>query len=239
MAKSAYKRVMLKLSGEMLLGREEKGIDFGVVEQIAKIIKEVVADGTQIAIVVGGGNIWRYRDATHSNLPRTGSDQMGMLATIMNGMALREKFKLAEVDTVLYSAIEMSELCEPYSIRSAQESLAAGKVVILSGGTGNPFFTTDTAAALRALELGCDVLLKATNVEGVYDDDPRTKKSAKMYTKVSYSEALEKNLKVMDATAISLCRDSNLPVRVFSILDLQNIKKVVEGDEMGTVMVGE
>lgn len=236
MAKSAYKRVMLKLSGEMLLGDEEKGIDFEVVENVAKIVKKVVASGKQLAIVVGGGNIWRYRDATHSNLPRTSSDQMGMLATIMNGMALREKFKQSGLDAVLYSAIEMSELCEPYSIRCAQDSLAAGKVVILSGGTGNPFFTTDTAAALRALELECDVLLKGTNVEGVYDSDPRENVNAKMYIKVNYNEALEKNLKVMDATAISLCRDSNLPVRVFSILDFENIGKVIDGENLGTLM---
>lgn len=236
MANLTYNRVLLKLSGEMLLGEEEKGIDFKTVEEVAKVIKSIATKGVQMAIVVGGGNIWRYRDATHSDLPRTASDQMGMLATVMNGVALREKFKQAGVETVLYSAIEMAEICESYAIRHARQSLADGRVVILSGGTGNPFFTTDTAAALRALELGCDVLLKGTNVEGVYDADPNKNPAAKMYKRVSYTEALEKNLQVMDATAISLCRDSALPVRVFSLADLDNIRAVIEGENMGTLM---
>ena len=233
-----YKRVLLKLSGEVLAGEKGYGIDIEVVKKIANEIKEVHQLGTQIAIVVGGGNIFRGVELTVQEIDRASGDYMGMLATVMNALALQNALEKLGVYTRVLSAIEMKEVAEPYIRRRAIRHLEKNRVVIFAGGTGNPYFTTDTAASLRAMEIKADVILKATKVDGVYNADPMKDSLAKKIPQLTYIQVLEKGLKIMDATAISLCMDNNLPIIVFSMNESGNIKKVVMGENIGTVVTG-
>ena len=239
MEKPVYRRVLLKLSGEALMGKHAFGIDSDVVNQIAREIKEIVSIGVQLGVVVGGGNILRGVDASSRGLDRTMADYSGMLATVMNALALLGALEDVGVIARVLSALEIKAVAEPFIQRRAVRHLEKGRVVIFAGGTGNPFFTTDTAASLRAVEIGADVIIKATKVDGVYDRDPKKFPDAKMYKKISYTDVLTKNLKVMDATAISLCRENLLPIVVFNLLKGGNIKGVICGQDIGTVVGGE
>ena len=226
----------MKLSGEALLGESSYGIDIDVVKLIADEIKEIVDAGVHVAIVVGGGNIFRGIEASTKGIDRTSADYMGMLATVMNSLALQNFLQNVGVSTRVQSAIEMREIAEPFIIGRALRHLEKGRVVIFASGTGNPYFTTDTAASLRALEMRADVMLKATKVDGVYDKDPTKHKDANMFDKINYTDVLTKNLKVMDATAISLCRDNKLPIIVFNLEKKGNIKGVISGKPIGTIV---
>jgi len=232
----AYRRVLLKLSGEALMGAGSYGIDRATIERIAHEIKSVVAAGVQLAVVIGGGNIFRGMTGTATGMDRAQADYMGMLATIMNAIALQDALEHAGVPTRVQSALRVEQVVEPYIRRRAIRHLERGHVVIFAAGTGNPFFTTDTAASLRGAEIGADIMLKATQTDGVYDRDPRKHADAKRYLEVSYDEVLEKRLAVMDATAVALCRDNDLPVRVFSIHQPGSLLKVVLGEREGTLM---
>ena len=212
-----YNRILLKLSGEALMGDLGFGLDLKTVQNIALDIKSVTESGTQVCIVIGGGNIFRGIAGVANGLERSSADHMGMLATIINSLALQSVLEYESIDTRVLSAIPMATVCEPYIRRRAIRHMEKGRVVIFAAGTGNPFFTTDTAAALRAAEMNCDALFKGTQVDGVYDDDPLTNDSAKRYDKISYKDVLTKDLKVMDASSISLARENNIPVVVFSI----------------------
>jgi uridylate kinase len=234
----AYKRVLLKLSGEALMGRHSSGIDPEVVDAVAAELREVVALGVQLGIVIGGGNIFRGLAASAEGMGRTSADYMGMLATVINSLALQSALERAGVPTRVQTAIEMREVAEPFIQRRAIRHLEKGRVVIFAAGTGNPYFTTDTAATLRAVEIKADIILKATNVDGVYDRDPVRYADAIMYDKISYTEVLTKNLKVMDATSISLCRDNGLPLSVFNLQQAGNIKRVICGENVGTIVGG-
>ena len=238
MDKSVYKRILLKLSGEVLLGEGSFGISSDVVRLIAEEIKEIVNLGVQLGVVIGGGNIFRGVEADVMGIDRTSADYMGMLATVINSLALQNALENIGVDTRVQSAIEMKEIAEPYIKRRAVRHLEKGRVVIFAAGTGNPYFTTDTAAALRAVEIQADVIMKATKVDGVYDKDPLTNDDAKMFSKITYLDVLNRNLKVMDSTAITLCRDNNLPIIVFNLGKRGNIKNVVVGRSIGTVVEG-
>lgn len=231
-----YKRILLKVSGEVLQGKEGHGIDFGLLQNFAKEIADIRKGGTEVAIVVGGGNIWRYRDSKGSGIDRVTADKMGMVATVLNSMALQGAIENLGVPARACSAFSMNNILEPYRVRRAIKHMDKGRVVICAGGTGNPYFTTDTAAALRALELSCDVLLKATNVDGVYDKDPTRHKNAKLYNSLSYTKFLSEHLKVMDATAVSLCREEGTPILLFNITKKGNIKKAASGGELGTLI---
>lgn len=232
-----YKRIMLKLSGESLSkDGKGQGIHQPTLYDLAESIKTVAKEGIQLVIVVGGGNIWRYRDTKGSGIERTASDTMGMLATIMNGVALQAALEEAGMFCRVASAIQVPQVAEPYIRRRVIRHLEKGRIVVCAGGTGNPFFTTDSAAALRALELGCEIVLKATNVDGIFDKDPNKHKDAKLYTELTYQEALEKHLDVMDQAAFSLCQDSNLPIRVFNFTDTKNLLKVAKGEDIGTLV---
>ena len=237
-AKTAYDRILLKLSGEALLGKKEFGIDYGVLHQICAEIAEVHKLGVQIVIVIGAGNIWRGTENGASGIDRVSSDYIGMLGTIMNSLALQAAMeKKFNIYCRVASALNIPSVAEPYIKRRAVRHLEKGRIVICAAGTGNPYFTTDSAAALRSLELDCDVLLKATNVDGVYDDDPEKNPNAKKYDSVTFDEVLEKNLKVMDSTAIAQCRDNNMPIRVFKLMERGNLKRVVQGENVGTQIV--
>ncbi|KKP37463.1 MAG: uridylate kinase, uridylate kinase [Candidatus Peregrinibacteria bacterium GW2011_GWF2_33_10] len=231
-----FKRIMLKLSGEVLLGDKQMGIDFEVLNNLSKQIAEVVKTGVQVAIVLGAGNIWRYRDNTGTGLDRVTSDNLGMLATIMNGVAMQHALEVNGIDTRVCSAISMPQLVQDYVVRQARIHLDRGKVVILVGGIGNPYFTTDSAAALRALELNCNVLLKATKVDGVYDKDPMEFADAQRFEKMTYTDVLSKDLKFMDATSVALCRDGNLPILLFDLNKEGNIMKAATGQKIGTMI---
>jgi len=232
-----YKRVLLKLSGEALMGESQKSnIDPAVVEAIAAEILEVVRLGVSLGIVVGGGNIFRGVEASAKGMDRTSADYMGMLATVINSLALQSAFETAGIATRVQTAIAMREIAEPFIQRRAVRHLEKGRIVIFAAGTGNPYFTTDTAAVLRAMEIKADVIMKATKVDGIYDQDPVKYPNAKMYERISYDEVLAKNLKVMDATAISLCRDNNLPVLVFNLKRTGNIVRGVSGTKIGTLV---
>ena len=234
--KNKYKRVVLKISGEALMGSLGFGIDPEVNESIARQIKEVRAGGVQIAVVIGGGNIFRGLAAASAGMDRSTADYMGMLATMLNGLALQDALEHMGVQTRVLTAIEMRELAELYIRRRAVRHLEKGRVVIFVCGTGNPYFTTDTAAALRATEIDADLILKATKVDGVYSSDPVKNKNARKYDRLTYIEVLNKKLKVMDATAVSLCMDNELPIVVFNIKKKGNIKKAVEGAKIGTLI---
>ena len=236
--KPAYKRIILKISGEALQGKQSYGIDPGTVTSIAKEIKEIHSLGLDIAIVVGGGNIYRGMLGEAHGMDRCTGDYMGMLATVINGLALQGALEKAGVFTRVLTAIDMQKLAEPYIRRRAIRHLEKGRAVIFVGGTGNPYFTTDTTAALRAIEIGADIILKATKVDGVYSADPHKVKSAKKFKQLGYIDVLKKSLKVMDATAISLCMDNDLPILVFNLTRKGNIKKAVLGERIGTVIKG-
>ncbi|PIV39694.1 MAG: UMP kinase [Candidatus Omnitrophica bacterium CG02_land_8_20_14_3_00__42_8] len=234
--KSVYKRVVLKMSGEVLQGKRGYGIDPEVTRSIAEEIKDVKKLGTEIAIVIGGGNIYRGSTASGQGVDRTTADYMGMLATVINGLALQDSLEKAGVFTRVQTAIDMQELAEPYIRRKAIRHLEKNRVVIFVAGTGNPYFSTDTAASLRAVELGADVILKATKVDGVYSADPEKDKTAKKFKTLKYIQVLKKGLKVMDATAVSLCMDNKLPIIVFNLTKKGNIKRVLTGDKIGTIV---
>jgi uridylate kinase len=238
MDRPAYRRVLLKLSGESFMGNLSSGIDPEVVEVVAGEIREVAALGVQLGIVIGGGNIFRGMTASAKGMDRTTADYMGMLATVINSLALQSTLEHVGVPTRVQTAIEMREIAEPFIQRRAVRHLEKGRVVIFAAGTGNPYFTTDTAATLRAVEIKADIILKATKVDGVYDRDPVKYADAVMYKKISYTEVLAKNLKVMDASAISLCRDNGLPLNVFNLQKAGNIKRVICGEPVGTMVGG-
>jgi uridylate kinase len=227
--KSRYRRVLLKLSGEGLMGEREFGLDPGMLEQLSRDIKEVAALGVQICLVVGGGNIFRGVSVAAAGIERATADYMGMLATVMNALALQSVLEKGGLPTRVLSAIPMTSVCEPYIRRRAVRHLEKGRAVIFAAGTGNPFFTTDTAAALRAVEMNCDALLKGTQVDGVYSADPKKRKDAKRFDRLTYDEVLAKDLKVMDAAAIALARENKLPVLVFSIHNPGAFAKVLAG----------
>jgi uridylate kinase len=236
--KAVYKRVLLKLSGEALLGKQSFGIDPDVANYIAQEIKSLSDLKVQLGVVVGGGNIFRGIEAASKGIERTTADYMGMLATVINSLALQSALERYGIPTRVQTAIQMHEVAEPFIRRRAIRHLEKGRVVIFAGGTGNPYFTTDTAASLRAMEIKAQVIMKATKVDGVYDSDPLKNKSAVMYKKIRYIDVLTENLKVMDATAISLCRDNALPIIVFNLQKKGNIRKVICGRKVGTY-VGE
>ena len=232
-----YKRVVLKLSGEALQGTLRFGIDPAVLDDLARQIKEIKELGVQVTVVVGGGNIFRgITTAAASGMERATADYMGMLATAINGLALQDALERQQVPTRVQTAIEIAKVAEPYIRRRCIRHLEKGRVVIFVGGIGNPFFTTDTTAALRALEIGADVVLKATQVDGVYTDDPHTNRGAKKFTTLTFSDVLKKELKVMDATAVSLCMDSNMPIIVFDLHRSGNIKRAICGESVGTLV---
>lgn len=238
MGKAVYQRVLLKLSGEALEGERSFGIDFDTVNVIAQEIKEVVDMGVQLGLVVGGGNIWRGAEAAKRGMERSAADYTGMLATLINCLALQHALEHIGVQTRVQSALGVQEIAEPYIQRRAIRHLEKGRVVIFAGGTGNPFFTTDTAASLRAVEIRAEVIMKATKVDGVYDRDPVGNPDAVMFKKISYNEVLTNNLKVMDATAISMCRENGLPIIVFNLKKTGNIKAVICGNNIGTLVEG-
>jgi len=237
--KPIYKRILLKLSGEALSGEGSFGIDTNVLKLVAEEIEDIQALGVQMGIVIGGGNIFRGVEASARGIDRTSADYMGMLATVMNSLALQNALENQGIPTRVQSAIEMKEIAEPFIKRKAMRHLEKGRVVIFACGTGSPYFTTDTAASLRAMEMQADVILKATRVDGVYDKDPVKEKDAIMFNKISYTEVLTRNLKVMDSTAVSMCRDNNLPLVVFNLEKKGNIRGVVCGKSIGTIIEGE
>ncbi|MBZ4684254.1 MAG: uridylate kinase [Fusobacteriaceae bacterium] len=235
--KPVYKRMLLKLSGEALMGDKDFGISSEAIRVYAKQIKEIYDTGMELAIVIGGGNIFRGLSGKDQGVDRVTGDHMGMLATVINSLALQNAIEQLGIPTRVLTAIEMPKIAEPYIKRRATRHLEKGRVVIFGAGTGNPYFTTDTAAALRAIEINADLVAKATKVDGIYDKDPVKYSDAIKYDKVTYDEVLAKNLKVMDATAISLCRENKLPILVFNLLQEGNMKKVIYGEDIGTIVV--
>jgi len=238
MTKPIFNRVVIKLSGEALQGRLGYGIDCDVTNSIAKQIKEVRALGVDVAIVIGGGNIFRGAVGSAKGIDRVNADYMGMLATVINGLALQDALEKNGVFTRVQTAIQMQQLAEPFIRRRATRHMEKGRVVIFVGGTGNPYFTTDTTAALRAIEIGAEVILKATKVDGVYSSDPVKNKKARRYDSLRYIYVLKKGLKVMDATAVSLCMDNKLPIIVLDLFKKDNIKRVILGEKIGTIVKG-
>lgn len=238
MSRKKYKRVLLKLSGEALLDKKGYGIDTKTLDEISSQIKDIHKDGIEVAIVVGGGNIFRGIAASAEGMERSTADYIGMLATVMNALALQDALEKNGIYTRVQSAISMHDIAEPYIRRRAIRHLEKGRIVIFAAGTGNPYFSTDTAAALRALEIGAEAILKATKVDGVFDSDPKTNPDAKMFDELTYIEVLQKGLKVMDATATSLSMDNNKPIIVFNISGRDNIKKAVSGHKIGTIVQG-
>ena len=236
MSAAAYSRIMLKLSGEALMGNDDYGINDEVVERIVSEIAEVNALGVQVGVVIGGGNIFRGMAGAASGMDRATADYMGMLATLMNALALQDALRRAGVQSRVQSALRIDQVAEPYIRGRALRHLDEGKVVIFAAGTGNPFFTTDTAAALRGREMGVDIVLKATKVDGVYTADPLKDRNARRYPKLTFDEAIVKNLKVMDATALALCRDQNMLLKVFSIFVPGALTRVVMGEDEGTLV---
>ena len=231
-----YKRVILKVTGEVLAGKGQFGIENKTVRSFAEEIKEVHQLGCELALVIGGGNILRGSEASEEGMDRASADYMGMLATVINSLALQDALEKVGVSTRVMSAIEMRQVAEPYIRRRAVRHLEKGRIIILAGGTGNPYFTTDTTASLRAMEVGAGVILKATKVQGVYDEDPMKSSRAKMYEELTHMEVLRKELRVMDSTAISLCMENRLPIIVFNIMEKGNIRRVVSGERIGTLV---
>lgn len=230
----AYKRILLKLSGEVLAGDQKKGIDFDTVQEICKWVNETAKLGVQIGLVVGGGNFWRGRSS--GEMDRTRADHIGMLATAMNALALADALEQYGLEVRVQTAIEMRQVAEPYIRNKAIRHMEKGRVVIFGCGTGNPFFSTDTAAALRAAEIDADIIFKATNVDGVYDKDPNKFEDAVKFDTLSHTEVLSKGLAVMDATAASLCRDNSIPILVFDLSDPENILRAAKGENIGTIV---
>jgi uridylate kinase len=239
MSRQSYKRVLLKLSGESLAGDQGYGIDPVTINAIAAEIKDVVDDGVELALVIGGGNIFRGLAASSKGMDRASADYMGMLATVINSLAMQDALEKIGVSTRVQSAIAMQEVAEPYIRRRAVRHLEKGRVVIFGAGTGNPYFTTDTAASLRAMEINAQVILKGTKVDGVYSADPKKDPNAKRYNELTYIEVLQQGLQVMDATATSLCMDNHLPIIVFDLTTPGNIKKVISGQTIGTIVQGD
>jgi uridylate kinase len=239
MTRPRFNRILLKLSGEALMGEGQFGIDPGTVERLAEEIKAAVASGHTICLVVGGGNIFRGLAGAAKGFDRASADYMGMLATVMNALALQNALEKTGVDTRVQSAIPMATVSEPYIRRRAVRHMEKGRVVIFAAGTGNPYFTTDTAAALRAAEMGCDALFKGTSVDGVYDADPKKVSGAKRYETVAFGKVLSDNLKVMDATAVALCRDNNIPIVVFNVREQGNLARVLGGGGTATIVQNE
>ena len=235
----AYKSVLLKLSGEALGADANHSIQAAAIDALALQVRSVVESGCRLAIVVGGGNILRGTEILGTVSVRATADQMGMLATIVNGLALMDGLERNGLEARLMSAVSADQICEPFIRRRAIRHLDKGRVVILAGGTGNPFFTTDTSAALRASELGCDVMLKATKVDGVYDADPNKVQGAKRFERLTYREVLDKNLRVMDLTAITMCMDNDMPICVFDVLTPGNLERVVAGEAIGTTVTAD
>ena len=236
MAEEAYQRILLKLSGEALLGQEDYGIDPAIIHRIAVEIGDVTRLGIEVAVVIGGGNIFRGAGLAKSGIDRVTGDHMGMLATVMNALALQDALERTGVDARVMSAISVHDVCEDYIRRRAVRHLEKGRVVICAGGTGNPFFTTDTAAALRAIEIDADILLKATKVDGVYSADPVKDPSAVRYDRLDYDRVIESKLGVMDANAIVLCRGQGMPIRVFNVFDEGNLVRITKGEAIGTLV---
>lgn len=239
MSEYLYKRILLKLSGEALMGDGSYGIDPKVTDRLAKQVKELVAEGIQVGIVVGGGNIFRGMAGAAGGMDRAQADYMGMLATVMNALALQDAFEHNDVACRVMSAIQMNEVCEPYIRRRAMNHLSKGDVVIFAAGSGNPYFTTDTAAALRACEIGADCLLKATKVDGIYDKDPVKCDDAVRFDSITYHEVLLRGLQVMDSTATALCQDNSMPIVVLNIDGDNHIKRALMGEPVGTVVYKE
>jgi uridylate kinase len=231
-----YKRILVKLSGESLMGQKQFGIDQIILDQYAGEIRNLVQQGVQVAIVVGGGNIFRGVQAESGGMDRAQGDYMGMLATMINSMALQASLEKMGLSTRLQSAIKMEQIAEPFIRRKAMRHLEKGRIVIFGAGTGNPYFTTDTAASLRAVEIGADVILKGTRVDGIYDKDPEKHADAVRYETVSFHEAISKNLKVMDMTAFTLCQENNLPIIVFDMNKAGNLLKIAQGEQIGTLV---
>jgi len=238
-SRQSFTRVLLKLSGESLAGEQGYGIDPNTITTIAKEIKEVVDQGVQLSLVIGGGNIFRGLAASSKGMDRASADYMGMLATMINSLAMQDALEKAGVETRVQSAIDMQEVAEPYIRRRAMRHLEKGRVVIFGAGTGNPYFTTDTAASLRAMEINAQVILKGTKVDGVYTADPKKDFTATKFSKLTYIDVLNMGLQVMDATATSLCMDNKLPIIIFDLTTEGNIKKVISGEEIGTIVQGE
>ncbi|MDE0091855.1 MAG: UMP kinase [Oligoflexia bacterium] len=234
--KPFYKRVLIKISGEILAGSQSFGIQSEILEQVADELKQLVDLGVQVALVVGGGNIFRGIEANQKRMERVSSDHMGMLATCINALALQNILEQKGVITRVLSAIEISDMAEPYIYRRAIRHLEKKRLLIFSGGTGNPYFSTDTAAALRAMEISADILLKATKVEGVFDKDPRQNKNIKKFKQISYTNVLKKNLKIMDGAAISLCRDNKMPLIIFNLRKKENLLRVICGEKIGSLV---
>ena len=239
MKKPVYKRVLLKLGGESLSGNEGFGLDIKKINFISQQLAEIRELGVQIAIVIGGGNIFRGQEGSKNGINRVSADYMGMLATVINALALQDSLEKLNIETRVQTAIEMKQIAEPYIRRRAMRHLEKERVVILASGTGNPYFTTDTAASLRAIELNAEAVLKATKVDGIYESDPMVNKEAVKYTRLGFLEFLNKELKVMDATSISLCMENNIPVIVFNLNTNGNIKRVILGEKIGTIVRGE
>jgi uridylate kinase len=236
MTRPTFNRILLKLSGEVLMGQGQYGIDPATCARVAREVKAVVDGGRQVCMVVGGGNIFRGLAGAAQGFDRASADYMGMLATVMNALAMQNALEKEGIDTRVQSAIPMASVCEPYIRRKAQRHMEKGRVVLFAAGTGLPFFTTDTTAALRAAEMGCDALLKGTSVDGVYDADPKKVPTAKRYDTLSYDRVLADNLKVMDASAVALCRDSDIPIVVFNIRDEGNLAAVLQGEGTATIV---
>ena len=236
MSKPPYKRVLLKLSGEVLMGKQQFGIDPEFVAELAKEVKAARDSGLQICLVIGGGNIFRGMAGAAKGMDRAQADYMGMLATVMNALAMQNALEQLGVHTRVQSALQMDQVCEPVIRRRAERHLEKGRVVIFAAGVGAPYFTTDSGAALRAAEMQCDALLKGTSVDGIYDSDPKTNPAAKRYDTVDYDTVLAQNLKVMDASAVALCRDNNIPIVVFSIREQGNLAKVLRGEGTSTIV---
>lgn len=235
----SYKRILLKLSGEALRATRDLEIDPSIVRQIADEIKRIRDLGVEIGIVIGGGNIFRGLSASVRGMDRVAADHMGMLATVINALALQDFLEKDGVPTIVMSAIRLEAMAEPYIRRRAINHLNKGRVVIFAAGTGNPYFTTDTAAALRAIEIGANAILKGTKVDGIYTDDPIQNKDAKKIISIGFSEVIEKRLGVMDATAVTLCRENNIPIIVFKLLDHENLKRVIMGEQVGSIVKGD
>lgn len=233
---TTYKRILLKLSGEALMGDDSYGINHDIMQRIVAEIAEVKKLGVEIAIVVGGGNIFRGMKSANDGVERVTADYMGMLATVMNALALQDAMKQGGLTPRIQSALHIEQVVEPYIRGKAMRYLKEGKIIIFAAGTGNPFFTTDTAAALRGMEMNVDIVLKATKVDGIYSSDPKIDQNATKFNKLSFDEAINKNLQVMDATALTLCRDQKLPLKVFSLFKVGALKRVVMGEEEGTLV---
>ena len=234
-----YRRILLKLSGEALMGQADYGIDPAVIQRMAKEIKEVSEAGVQVGLVIGGGNIFRGEGLAASGMDRVAADNMGMLATVMNALAMQDALEKVGIFARVMSALKINEVCEDYIRRRAIRHLEKGRVTLFAAGTGNPFFTTDSAAALRAIEINADLLLKGTKVDGVYDSDPEKNPDAKRFERLSYKEVINRNLRVMDTAAIALCRDYNVPLRIYDMTVPGNLRRIVEGQTIGTLVTRE